>query len=46
MVLPEDLRSELLKSYGRGEVADYHRSLLKGVEIWQERGFWRVPFDE
>jgi hypothetical protein len=43
MVLPEDLRSELLKSYGRGED---HRSLLKGVEIWQERGFWRVPFDE
>jgi hypothetical protein len=43
--LPEDLRSEILTSYGRGAVADYHRSLLKAVAIWRRRGVWRVSFD-
>jgi hypothetical protein len=28
MVLPEDLRSELLASYGRGELTRYYRSLF------------------
>ena len=43
---PENLRSELLKSYGRGAVADYHRNLLQAVEIWRHNGLWRVPFPE
>jgi hypothetical protein len=46
MALPEDLRSELLTFYGRGAVASYHRSLLKAVAIWRDRGVWRVPIDE
>ena len=32
MVLPEDLRSELLKSYGRDEFANYHRNILEAIE--------------
>ena len=46
MVLPEDLRSELLTSYGRGELTSYHRNLLRAVEVWRNRGVWRVPLDE
>ena len=37
MVLPEDLRSELLTSYGRGELTSYHRNLLRAVEVWRNR---------
>ena len=46
MALPEDLRSELLASNGRGQLANYHRNLLRAVEIWRRRGVWRVPIDE
>jgi hypothetical protein len=46
MALPEDLRSELLASYGRGELTNYHRNLLRAVEIWRQRGLWRVPADD
>jgi len=45
MALPEDLRSELLTSYGRGELTNYHRNLLRAVEIWRRRGLWRAPPD-
>ena len=40
------LRSEFLKSYGRDEFANYHRNILKAVEIWRRLGVWRVPIDE
>ena len=43
MVLPEDLRSELLRSYSRDELAKYHRALLNAVEIWRHAGVWRAP---
>src|SRR2546421_6386515 len=46
MALPEDLRSEFLKSYGRDEFANYHLNILKAVEIWRGLGVWRVPIDE
>jgi hypothetical protein len=46
MALPEDLRSELLTSYGRGELTNYHRHLLRAVEIWRQRGVWRVRSDD
>jgi hypothetical protein len=42
MALPEDLRSALLRTYGRDELANYHRALLDAVEIWQHAGAWRV----
>jgi hypothetical protein len=42
MILPEDLRSALLRTYGRDELANYHRVLLDAVEIWQHAGVWRV----
>ena len=43
MVLPGDLRSELLKSYGRDEFANYHRHILEAIEVWRQLGVWRVP---
>jgi hypothetical protein len=43
MVLPVDLRSEILKSYGRDEFANYRRSLLKAIGTWRQLGVWRVP---
>jgi hypothetical protein len=43
MVLPEDLRSELLRSFSRDEFANYRRALLSAVEIWRHAGVWRVP---
>ena len=46
MLVPEDLRWALLRSYGRGELENYGRNLLRAVEIWRQRGIWRVPIDE
>jgi hypothetical protein len=46
MVLPEDLRSELLMAYGRDELSRYHRSLLTAVEVWRGLGVWRVRTDD
>src|ERR1700692_1323798 len=46
MALPENLRSELLTSFGRGELTNYHRHLLRAVEIWRQRGVWRVRSDD
>jgi len=40
MALPENLRSDLLASYGRGELTNYHRNLLRAVEIWRRCGLW------
>jgi hypothetical protein len=45
-VLPENLRSELLKSFGRGEIVNYHRSLLDAIDIWRQLDVWRVSSDE
>ena len=44
--LPEELRSDLLKSYGRGEIANYHRNLLLAIEVRRHCGVWRVANDE
>jgi hypothetical protein len=41
--LPEDLRSELLRSYSRDEFANYHQALLIAVEKWRHAGVWRMP---
>lgn len=46
MVLPEDLRSELLTSYGRGELTNYHRNLLRAVEFGVTRAFGVFAPDE
>ena len=42
MALPEDLRSELLRSYSRDEFANYHRALLNAVKTWQNVGVWQT----
>jgi hypothetical protein len=38
MVLPEELRSQLLRSYSRDELKNYHRALLYAVETWRHFG--------
>jgi hypothetical protein len=43
MVLPEDLRSEILKSYGRDEFTNYRRNIFRAFETWRRLGVWRVP---
>jgi hypothetical protein len=43
MALPEDLRSELLRSYSRDEFANYHQALVNAVEKWRHAGIWRMP---
>lgn len=44
-ILPEDLRADLLKYYGRVEIANYHRSLLRAIEVWRLLRMWRVSVD-
>ena len=46
MALPEDLRSELLRTYSRDELANYHRALLVAVKAWQQAGVWRKAAKE
>jgi hypothetical protein len=46
MALPEDLRSELLRTYSRDELANYHRALLLAVKAWQQAGVWRKAAKE
>jgi hypothetical protein len=46
MALPENLRSDLLASYGRGELTNYHRNLLRAVEIGGVAAFGAAPPDE
>ncbi len=42
MALPETLRSEILKSYGRDEFANYRRNIDKAIGTWRQLGVWRV----
>lgn len=39
-LLPEDLRSAIVKSYGRGQVSLYGESLIAAVGIWRQIGAW------
>jgi hypothetical protein len=43
MALPENLRSEILKSYGRDDFANYRRNILTAIGSWRQLGVWRVP---
>jgi hypothetical protein len=42
MALPETLRSEILKSYGRDEFANYRRNIDRAIGTWRQLGVWRV----
>ncbi len=45
MALPEELHSDLLRSYSRDEFTNYHRALLKAVDVWRLRGVAQLAID-
>jgi hypothetical protein len=42
IALPEDLRSSIMVSYGRGQLRTYGDSLMEAVRIWRSAGLWRA----
>lgn len=44
VVLPEDLRSAIVISYGRGQISRYGDSLMEAVRIWRQAGVWRSKY--
>ena len=40
-MLPEDLRSSIVKNYGRGNIKEYGDDLLAAVAFWRQIGAWR-----
>jgi hypothetical protein len=41
-VLPEDLRSSIVMSYGRGHAKAYGENLMQAVHLWRLSGVWRL----
>jgi hypothetical protein len=41
-VLPGELRSSIVISYGRGELTAYAEHLLAAVKVWRLAGVWRA----
>lgn len=41
-VLPEDLRSFIVISYGRGRTKAYGEGLMEAVRLWRLTGNWRL----
>jgi hypothetical protein len=44
--LPEDLRSTIVVSRGRGLLNDYADSLLEAVRLWRASGAWRSKYSK
>ena len=40
-MLPEDLRSSIIKNYGRRLIKEYTEDLLAAVAFWRQTGAWR-----
>lgn len=40
-LLPEDLRSSIVKNYGRRQIKEYTDDLLAAVAVWRQVGAWR-----
>ena len=40
-LLPEDLRSSIVKNYGRRQIKEYTDDLLTAVAFWRQIGAWR-----
>ena len=40
-LLPEDLRSSIIKNYGRRQINEYADDLLAAVAFWRQVGAWR-----
>jgi hypothetical protein len=43
-VLPEDLRSTIIVSHGRGQLKVYADSLFLAVRVWRLSGAWRSKY--
>jgi hypothetical protein len=41
ILLPEDLRSSIVISQGRGQLSIYTENLLEAVRVWRLNGAWR-----
>lgn len=41
VLLPEDLRSSIVISQGRGQLSRYTENLLAAVQVWRLTGAWR-----
>jgi hypothetical protein len=44
IALPEDLRSAIVISYGRGQLNRYGESLAEAVRFWRHTGLWRPKY--
>lgn len=44
IALPEDLRSELVVSVGRGQIGRYGDCLMEAVRFWRQTGLWRSRY--
>lgn len=44
IALPEDLRSEMVVTVGRGQIGRYGDCLMKAVRIWRQTGLWRSSY--
>lgn len=42
--LPEDLRSALVISVGRGQIGRYGNCLMEAVRFWRQTGLWRSRY--
>ena len=45
-LLPEDLRSSIVKNYGRRQINEYTDDLLVAVTFWRQIGAWRSKLRE
>jgi hypothetical protein len=44
IALPEDLRSALVISVGRGQIGRYGDHLMEAVRFWRQNGLWRSRY--
>lgn len=44
IALPEDLRSTMIKTSARGQLAQYGEALLVAIKLWRREGLWRSKF--
>jgi hypothetical protein len=45
-LLPVDLQSLIVTSYGRGQLKRYADGLLEAVKLWRQAGAWRSKYRE
>jgi len=40
-LLPEELQSSIVTTYGRGQIKRYADNLVEAVKMWRQAGVWR-----